>query len=193
MKKIIFILAMLFSPSLLAATLTANTVPYVCQGGTSPQLCNSNTITDSNGNISGIIPMGGIIEWYGNIASIPSGWTLCNGVSVQRSDGKGMITPPDLRNRFIAAADADSNSIAMSTITGSPLQLSDGQLPVLTVSISGGQPSGGNPAFTYNPGYNPGTSNSTTLGHNFNVSGAPSTGGSTIVARFYALAYIMKT
>jgi len=42
---------MLFCPSLYAATLTANTVPYVCQGGTSPQLCNSNMTTDSNGNV----------------------------------------------------------------------------------------------------------------------------------------------
>ena len=41
---------MLFCPSLFAATLTTNTVPYVCQGGTSPQLCNSNITTDSNGN-----------------------------------------------------------------------------------------------------------------------------------------------
>ena len=41
---------MLFCPSLFAATLTTNTVPYVCQGGPSPQLCNSNITTDSNGN-----------------------------------------------------------------------------------------------------------------------------------------------
>jgi len=43
---------MLFCPSLYAATLTANTVPYVCQGGTAPQLCNSNMTTDSNGNLN---------------------------------------------------------------------------------------------------------------------------------------------
>jgi len=44
-------LTMLFCPSLFAATLTANTVPYVCQGGANPQLCNSNITTDSNGNV----------------------------------------------------------------------------------------------------------------------------------------------
>ena len=42
---------MLFPPSLFAATLTQNTVPYVCQGGANPQLCNSNLTTDSNGNV----------------------------------------------------------------------------------------------------------------------------------------------
>ena len=51
MKKIIFILALLFSPSLYAATLTPNTVPYVCQGGSSPQLCDSSVTTDSTGDI----------------------------------------------------------------------------------------------------------------------------------------------
>ena len=50
MKRIIFFLAMLSCPSLFAATLTTNTVPYVCQGGSSPQLCNSNITTDNNGN-----------------------------------------------------------------------------------------------------------------------------------------------
>jgi hypothetical protein len=51
MKNIIFIIAMLFCPNLFAATLTTNTVPYVCQGGTNPQLCSSNLTTDSSGNL----------------------------------------------------------------------------------------------------------------------------------------------
>src|ERR1700733_10985548 len=59
MKKVLFILAMLFSPNLFAATLTANTVPYICQGGTNPQLCNSNMTTDSNGNLTS----GGLGQW----------------------------------------------------------------------------------------------------------------------------------
>jgi hypothetical protein len=39
-------------------------------------------------------PVGGIILWSGSVASIPSGWALCNG-----SNGT-----PDLRNRFIVGA-----------------------------------------------------------------------------------------
>ena len=42
---------MLLSPNLFAATLMSNTVPYVCQGGTNPQLCNSNITTDNSGNL----------------------------------------------------------------------------------------------------------------------------------------------
>ena len=39
-------------------------------------------------------PAGGIIMWSGSVASIPSGWALCNG-----SNGT-----PDLRNRFVVGA-----------------------------------------------------------------------------------------
>lgn len=40
------------------------------------------------------IPSGCIVMWSGSIASIPSGWVLCNG-----SNGT-----PDLRNRFVVGA-----------------------------------------------------------------------------------------
>ena len=33
------------------------------------------------GGGDGIIPSGGIIMWSGSIASIPSGWALCDGTS----------------------------------------------------------------------------------------------------------------
>ena len=39
-------------------------------------------------------PAGGIIMWSGSIASIPSGWALCNGSS----------GTPDLRDRFVIGA-----------------------------------------------------------------------------------------
>ena len=40
------------------------------------------------------MPSGGIIMWSGSIASIPSGWLLCNGTS----------GTPDLRDRFVVGA-----------------------------------------------------------------------------------------
>lgn len=43
---------------------------------------------------SKLFPVGGIIMWSGSIASIPSGWALCNGTS----------GTPDLRDRFIIGA-----------------------------------------------------------------------------------------
>lgn len=58
------------------------------------------------------VPTGMIVLWYGTVASIPSGWALCNG-----SNGT-----PDLRNRFIVGADADSGGVAKTTVTGSATQ-----------------------------------------------------------------------
>jgi hypothetical protein len=55
---------------------------------------------------------GMIMMWSGTIATIPSGWLLCNGSS----------GTPDLRNRFIIGANADDAGVAKTNITGSPTQ-----------------------------------------------------------------------
>lgn len=55
------------------------------------------------------IPSGVIVMWSGSIASIPSGWYLCNG-----SNGT-----PDLRNKFVIGAFQDNSGVANTTITGS--------------------------------------------------------------------------
>ena len=57
------------------------------------------------------LPFGAIIMWFGSIASIPSGWALCDGSQ----------NTPDLRNRFIVGASIDSSGptiAAETTITG---------------------------------------------------------------------------
>lgn len=75
-------------------------------------------------------PVGGIIMWSGSVASIPSGWVLCNG-----SNGT-----PDLRNRFVVGAgstyavDATGGSTtttATGTISGSVegTALTEAQMP----------------------------------------------------------------
>jgi hypothetical protein len=58
------------------------------------------------------VPSGGIIMWSGSIATIPTGWLLCNGSS----------GTPDLRNKFMIGAYVDSGGIANTTITGSNTQ-----------------------------------------------------------------------
>ena len=59
--------------------------------------------------IANAIPSGLISMWSGTIASIPSGWVLCNGSN----------STPDLRNRFIIGAHSDTAGVAYSTVTGS--------------------------------------------------------------------------
>jgi hypothetical protein len=48
----------------------------------------------TTGFVRSIIPTGVITMWYGSIASIPTGWLLCNGTN----------GTPDLRDRFIVGA-----------------------------------------------------------------------------------------
>jgi len=142
-------------------------------------------------------PVGGIILWSGSVASIPSGWALCNG-----SNGT-----PDLRNRFVVGAgstyavnatggSADaivvSHTHTFSGTTSSTNPTAQGRLD--GVSLGGGTPS------TYP------IPTSTVIGspvpwnpldtHNHTFSGTTaSTGSSGTNANlppYYALAYIMK-
>jgi microcystin-dependent protein len=62
---------------------------------------------------AGTIPLGGIIVWSGSIATIPSGWALCDGKVVNG------LTTPDLRDKFVIGASADNGVNASTTITGS--------------------------------------------------------------------------
>jgi hypothetical protein len=66
-----------------------------------------NTPTWGDSFVTGMIMM-----WSGSIATIPSGWYLCDGTN----------STPDLRNKFIVAADADDAGVAKTTITGTASQ-----------------------------------------------------------------------
>jgi len=59
--------------------------------------------------LSGAFSTGMIMMWSGTIATIPTGWVLCNGSN----------STPDLRNKFVIGAHSDTAGVAYSTITGS--------------------------------------------------------------------------
>lgn len=59
--------------------------------------------------LAGAFTSGMIMMWSGTIATIPTGWVLCNGSN----------STPDLRNRFIIGAHSDNAGVANTTITGS--------------------------------------------------------------------------
>ena len=82
------------------------TAPTASSGTNTTQLATTAFV------IANAIPSGLISMWSGTIASIPSGWVLCNGSN----------STPDLRNKFIIGAHSDSTGIAYSTITGSNTQ-----------------------------------------------------------------------
>ena len=79
------------------------TAPTASSGTNTTQLATTAFV------IANAIPSGLISMWSGTIASIPSGWVLCNGSN----------STPDLRNKFIIGAHSDTAGVAYTTVTGS--------------------------------------------------------------------------
>jgi hypothetical protein len=61
-------------------------------------------VTANQDKLNGGLPAGIITYWYGSSGSVPTGWALCNGQTVLRSDGSGNITTPNLSDTFIRCA-----------------------------------------------------------------------------------------
>ena len=93
------------------------TAPTASAGTSTTQLATTAFV------IANAVPSGLISMWSGTIASIPSGWVLCNGSN----------STPDLRNRFIIGAHSDTAGVAYTTITGSNTQ-TGGSKDAITVS-----------------------------------------------------------
>ena len=113
-----------------------------------------------------LVKKGMIMMWSGSIASIPTGWALCNG-----SNGT-----PDLRDKFIVGANQDASGVAKTNVTGSLTQSGGAATHSHTVDLS--------------------TNLSTVSGDNNNANvpfpGSFTTSAPTALPPYYALAYIMK-
>jgi len=161
------------------------------------------TATDLNEAIAHYVPTGGIIMWSGSVASIPTGWALCDGTN----------STPNLRNRFVVGA---GDTYAVDATGGSSTTtLSTANLPAHTHTFSGTTDGAGSHSHTTSHG----TGGLTTTGqhgvrsepgsfrtdlatssvgdHTHSFSGTTSSTGSGSSfdnkPPYYALAYIMKT
>lgn len=150
-------------------------------------------LTDSDGLIgNGTIPVGGIIMWSGSIASIPTGWALCNGSS----------GTPDLRNRFVVGAGSvysvagvggtadatlvsHTHSLSGGGLTGSTTFLTSASVSTNTEGVSGG-------GAAVVDGVNLSTSSGTVGYTNPTVSTQGSSATNANLPPYYALAYIMR-
>jgi hypothetical protein len=149
---------------------------------------------------AGLVPSGCILMWSGSIASIPSGWLLCDGAS----------GTPDLRNRFVVGAGSTygvnatggtadsivvSHSHTASTDTASLTgtlrsqavrQLNDAQSGIVTgVSNFGGSGASGTAsgsAYTLDASHS----------HSVTINNQGTSGTNANLPPYFALAYIMK-
>lgn len=134
------------------------------------------------------VPTGGIILWSGSVASIPSGWLLCNGA----------YSTPNLTDRFIlgagnlyapAAAGGSTDAIVVSH-THTTTVTDPGHLHTYSRSATSSSAGAGSNLLASNT-----TDNTSTASTGISVTNA-STGVSGVNANmppYYALCYIIKT
>jgi hypothetical protein len=168
--------------------------PTANSGTNNTQLATTAFVTTA---VGASFPSGGIIMWSGSIASIPSGWVLCNGSN----------STPDLRNRFIVGAGStyavdDTGGSADATLvshthTATSAVTDPGHTHSLTAWHTGASPGSGGGA---DPGQRlsgNGAVSTDTITTGITVATSVSTEGSSgtnaNLPPYYALAYIMKT
>lgn len=174
------------------------TAPTAATGTNTTQLASTAFVQSAIGAaLSGVIVM-----WSGTIASIPSGWVLCNGSN----------STPDLRNRFIIGAHSDTAGVAYTTITGSNTQTGGSKdatnvshTHTATVTDPGHSHTQGGTALNITSGnyaaggpstqipYNSTSTATATTGITVSNSTEGSSGTNANLPTYYALAYIMKT
>ena len=147
----------------------------------------------ATGFVSGMIMM-----WSGTIATIPSGWVLCNGSN----------STPDLRDKFIIGATQDDSGVAKTNVTASLTQTGGSKDAIVvshthtaTVTDPGhshsyiasliGTPQTGLTGDTYAAPNR--TTSTATTGITVSNSTTGSSGTNENLVPYFALAFIMKT
>lgn len=138
------------------------------------------------------VPSGGIIMWSGSIASIPSGWYLCDGAN----------GTPNLTNRFVVCA---GGSYAVGATGGSANAIVVAHTHTATSTDSGHSHSSGVSFATTNSGSETGIAQSafsgiyqTGIGTGYanistTIASTGSSGTNANLPPYYALAFIMKS
>jgi len=156
---------------------------------------------------TGLFPIGSIILWYGGVGDVPTGWSLCNGSTVNG------YTTPDLRERFVVGAGGDNSTVSGAgyavgdTGGANDVTLTESQMPSHNHSLTNTNHNHGlnftpvkdGGGICANRGDSGSCHNMSTGGgvNNATISATiTSTGGSTAHENrppYYALCYIMRT
>lgn len=184
--------------------------PTAANGTNTTQIATTAFVTAA---VTNGFPSGGIVLWSGSVASIPSGWYLCDGNN----------STPDLRSRFVVGAGGaysvgsvggSADAIVVShTHTGTTGSNGAHQHFIANTDISAGGSSMTNSTYlaraggasysglSYNEYATAGTSTTPTIGltsssgahtHTFTTDSSGVSGTNANLPPYYALCYIMK-
>ena len=153
----------------------------------------NNTVSINKLNIKGTVNFkqlkGIIVAWSGSIATIPSGWGLCDGTIYNALDGSKLQTP-DLRSKFILGS---SSTHPLNTQGGTENHLlGEAEIPAHTHSTNSNIILSCYNPFNQNIGYLGGNCGNNA---NFVTTTSSYAGGNqphNNMPPYYALAYIIK-
>lgn len=167
------------------------TVPTASAGTNTTQIASTAFVTTA---VAGSIPAGLISLWSGSVASIPSGWYLCNG-----SNGT-----PDLRDKFVVGAGStyavgatggskDAIVVAHShTATSTVSDPGHNHASFATSNPNGGAPGASLASAGWSAGSHAVTTSTTGITVSTSVASTGSSGTDANLPPYYALCYIMK-
>ena len=154
------------------------TVPTAVAGTSTTQVASTAFVTANS------VPSGAILLWSGSVASIPTGFVICDGTN----------STPDLRNRFVVGAGStysvdDTGGSADAVVVSHTHTVTD---PGHNHSV----PNSGSQNNSFDSGTTvgndvTGTSGTATTG--ISIASAGESGTNKNLPPYYALAYIMKT
>jgi hypothetical protein len=175
------------SPSVTSPTFTGTPVAPTAVAGTNTTQIATTAFVLANG-----VPSGAIMMWSGSIASIPSGWYLCNGSN----------STPDLRSKFVVCA---GSTYAVGDTGGSADTITVAHTHTATSAVTDPGHTHTYQGSNYQPNNAAGsvpdwigastmTTNSNTTGITVatTVNSTGSSGTNANLPPYYALAYIMK-
>ena len=141
------------------------------------------------------IPKGLISMWSGSIASIPSGWALCNGTN----------GTPDLRNKFVIGSSSDVSGVSNTNVTGANTKSGGSKDAVVVSHTHTGIANSGSGGGSFVNGLNFGGSlgfsiegskltfsSASAHTHPLTINSTGSSGTNENLPPYYALAFIMK-
>jgi hypothetical protein len=114
------------------------------------------------GTTEGAFPVGGIVMWSGTLATIPTGWVLCDGTT------QNSVVTPDLREKFVMGSAASTNP--GTTGGANSLSLVTANLPSHTHGV-GTIGSGHTHSFSGSNTHDHGDGNLSVSSHSHSISG----------------------